>query len=57
MAAAGARVAEARGAGGEEATQALGQESGSESEAWLQSVALVALAERDLMAQVRDESV
>ena len=45
----------ARGAGGEEA-QALGQQEagqGSESEAWFQSVALVALAERDLMAQAR----
>ena len=39
----------ARGAGGEEAGQ--GQRAGSEAEAWCQSVALVALAERDLMAQ------
>ena len=39
----------ARGAGGEEAGQ--GQRAGSEAEVWCQSVALVALAERDLMAQ------
>lgn len=44
----------ARGAGGEEAGQ--GQRAGSEAEAWCQSVALVALAERDLMAQARDEA-
>ena len=43
----------ARSAGGEEAQ--LGPEPG-ESEAWFQSVALVALAERDLMALARDEA-
>ena len=39
----------ARGVGDEEAGQA--QRAGSEAEVWCQSVALVALAERDLMAQ------
>lgn len=54
LTAAEARVASHAALAEEAARRA--QSAGSEAEAWCQSVALVALAERDLMAQARDEA-